>query len=107
MKIAKKLIESIASLGWIMTEDELYYDFKICSLTGQDFSFCIPKDKVSDLDTLGAEVYDYYNCFDISEATYILGHEKYEDLKWYENKIYELFLIIQKEEIHQRKLYQE
>lgn len=120
MKLRKELMETIENAEWAMTEDERYYTFEIFSPAGQDFSFCIDKiDKKDDLDTLSSDIYDYYNCFDVNEATYLwldkTGHGKngvpykmekiLEDMKWCENKIYELFEIIHKEEIRQRDLY--
>ena len=119
MKFSKKLMETIEKAGWIMTEDNLCYNFQTYSPAGQDFYFCIDKNKSVDLDTLGSEIYDYYNCFDVSEASHIwldsTGHGKngapyemidvYKDMEWCENKIYELFEIIQHEEIRQRNLY--
>ena len=120
MKLRKELIKAIENAGWSMTENKIYYDFEIFSPAGQDFCFCIDKnDKKDNLDTLSSEIYNYYNCFDADEATYLwldkTGHGKngapykmeeiLEDMKWCENKIYELFEIIHKEEIHQRDLY--
>lgn len=120
MKMRKELMKAIENAGWNMTEDKTDYNFEIFSPAGQDFSFYIDKiDKKDDLDTLSSEIYDYYNCFDVDEATYLwldeTGHGRngapykmeavLEDMKWCENKIYELFQIIQKEEIHQRDLY--
>ena len=119
MKLRKELMETIENAEWAMTEDERYYTFEIFSPAGQDFVFDIDKNEVINLETLSSEIYDYYNCFDVDEATYLwldeTGHGKngapynmedvLEDMKWCENKIYELFIIIQKEEIRQRDLY--
>lgn len=119
MKLRKELMEAIENAGWNMTENKTYYNFEIFSPAGQDFVFDIDKNEVINLKTLSSEIYDYYNCFDVDEATYLwldeTGHGKngapynmedvLEDMKWCENKIYELFIIIQKEEIRQRDLY--
>ena len=119
MEITKKLMKDIENAGWTMKEDKTDYNFQFSSPSGQDFNFYVSKDKVTDLDTLGSEIYDYYNCFDVSEAAYLwldnTGHGKngapydmkdvYEDMEACENKIYELFEIIQKEAIRQRNLY--
>lgn len=119
MKFSKKLMEIIEKAGYVMTEDDLDYNFQFYSPAGQDFYFSISKINAIDLDTLGAEIYDYYNCFDVSEAAYMwldsTGHGKngapydmkdvYEDMEACESKIYELFEIIQCEEIRQRNLY--
>ena len=99
-----------------MTEDNLCYNFQTYSPAGQDFYFCIDKNEAGDLDTLGAEIYDYYNCFDVSEAAYIwldsTGYGKngapyemidvYKDMEWCENKIYELFEIIHNYSVERR-----
>ena len=120
MKLRKELMKAIENTGWSMTENKTYYDFEIFSPAGQEFCFCIDKiDKRDDLDTLSSEIYDYYNCFDVDEAAYFwldeTGHGKngtpyhmrdvLEDMKWCENKVYELFEIIHEEEIRQRDLY--
>ena len=119
MKLRKELMEAIENAEWTMTEDEMYYTFEIFSPAGQDFVFDIDKNEAVNLETLSSEIYDYYNCFDVDEATYLwldkTGHGKngapykmeeiLEDMKWCENKIYELFEIIHKEEIRQRDLY--
>ena len=119
MKLRKELMEAIENAEWAMTEDERYYTFEIYSPAGQDFIFDIDKNEAVNLETLSSEIYGYYNCFDVDEATYIWldesGHGRngapynmedvLKDMKWCENKIYELFIIIQKEEIRQRDLY--
>lgn len=98
MEITKKLMKDIENAGWTMKEDKTDYNFQIYSPVGQDFYFCISKDVVFDLDTLEEEIYDYYNCFDVFEATYIwldeTGHGKngapydmkdvYMDMEWCE-----------------------
>lgn len=109
MKLRKELMETIENAEWAMTEDERYYTFEIFSPAGQDFVFDIDKNEVINLETLSSEIYDYYNCFDETGhgkngAPYNM-EEVLEDMKWCENKIYELFIIIQKEEIRQRDLY--
>ena len=119
MKLRKELMEAIENAEWAMTEDESYYTFEIFSPAGQDFIFDIDKNEAVNLETLSSAIYDYYNCFDVDEATYLwldeTGHGRngapynmedvLEDMKWCENKIYELFIIVQKEEIRQRDLY--
>ena len=116
MKLRKELMDAIVKADWTMTEDEIYYTFQIYSPAGQDFFFEV---EAHNLDELSSEIYDYYNCFDVDQQTILWldenGHGKngapynmedvLEDMKWCENKIYELFIIIQKEEIRQRDLY--
>lgn len=117
MKFSKKLMDAINKAEWTMTEDDLYYNFQFYSPAGQDFNFCIDKNKAINLYTLSAEIYDFYNCFDVSEETYMwldnTGHGKngapydmkdvYEDMKICEIKIYELFDIIHNYSIERRK----
>lgn len=119
MKLRKELMEAIENAEWAMTEDERYYTFEIFSPAGQDFIFDIDKNEAINLETLSSEIYAYYNSFDVDEATYLwldeTGHGRngapynmedvLEDMKWCENKTYELFIIVQKEEIRQRDLY--
>ena len=105
MKFSKKLMETIEKAGWTMTEDDLCYNFQTYSPVGQDFYFCIDKNEAVDLDTLGAEIYDYYNCFDVSEVAYMwldsTGHgtngapydmkDLYEDMEACQEMIMELY----------------
>ena len=50
MEITKKLMKDIENAGWTMKEDKTDYNFQIYSPVGQDFSFYVSKDKVTDLE---------------------------------------------------------
>lgn len=81
-------------------------DFEYYSSAGQDFM--IPAEFNGDLQKLSDDIYDYYNCFDVGEATYCwldnTGHGKngapynmkdvIADMEECEKAIYKLFLII-------------
>ena len=120
----KDKVERIArEAGWSVyiedeTEDHICFDFGKYSPAGQDFHVSAELEDM-EINTLMDNLNSRYADFDCSEETYLwldsTGHGKngapyemidvYKDMEWCENKIYELFEIIQHEEIRQRNLY--
>lgn len=83
-------------------------ELSFLSPEGQDCAFTI--EKGNNIECFCNNIYDYYANFDVSYEAYIWldsdGHGKngapddmkdvYEDMEWCQNKIYDIFLIVQK-----------
>lgn len=103
MKTIEQVLNKIKELGWNVDEYDDCYEFGKYSPAGQDFSIIIYSKENSE-DFID-QIYDKYNEFDVSEATYFWldenGHGKngapydmkdvYEDMKWCEKAILELY----------------
>lgn len=75
MKTIEQIIQIAESLGWSVDVDENGITFSQYTTAGQDFSFCIDKNK-----DIAEEVYDYYEGYDPSEEAILWcdssGHGK-------------------------------
>lgn len=103
MKTMNEVLNKIRELGWSIEEYEENYELGIYSSAGQDFSMIVEKD--DDIKYFIGNIYKVYSDFDVSYETYLLldetGHgtdgapydmkEVYEDMKWCEEAIYELY----------------
>jgi len=69
MKRIKKMISAAKKLGWEVTEEIEYYEFRKISIAGQDFSFSIYD--IADADDFINKIYEYYEDFDCSTETYL------------------------------------
>lgn len=103
MKTIEEILEKIKELGWSVEEFEDYYELGIYSPAGQDFNIAVKKD--DDIKYFIGNIYEAYSDFDVSYETYLwldeTGHgtngapydmkDAYEDMKWCEEAIYELY----------------
>lgn len=70
MKLKKRTIKKLEEAGFSYTkEDDGTHTFAKYSPAGQDFSFSV--EDAEDLGKLANKVYDYWNCYDPSDAAYI------------------------------------
>lgn len=109
-KLPDKLIDILISDDIKISEDDksAYVVLSFFSPEGQECSLSI--EKGDSIECFCNNVYDYYANFDVSYEAYIWldsdGHGKngapddmkdvYEDMEWCQNKIYDIFLIVQK-----------
>lgn len=103
MKTMNEVLNKIRELGWSIEEYEENYELGIYSPAGQDFSMIVEKD--DDIKYFIGNIYKVYSDFDVSYETYLWldeeGHgtngapydmkDAYEDMKWCEDAIYELY----------------
>lgn len=110
IKLTDELTDIIEQHEWsIDYEDDGTIYFSKYSPAGQDFGFYI--EKVESIGELADKIYDQYNEYDVSEATYLWldesGHGKngapydmqdvYEDMEACKENICELYNLIQEE----------
>lgn len=109
-KLPDKLIDILISDDIKISEDDesAYVELSFFSPEGQDCSLSI--EKGNNIECFCNNVYDYYDNFDVSYETYLWldsdGHgsngapydmkDVYEDMAWCQNKIYDIFVIVQK-----------
>lgn len=103
MKTMNEVLNKIRELGWSIEEYEENYELGIYSPAGQDFSMIVEKD--DDIKYFIGNIHKVYTDFDVSYETYLWldeeGHgtngapydmeDAYEDMKWCEDAIYELY----------------
>ena len=111
MKLSKKLIKKIKSIGFSVKEYEDEYYFSQNSPAGQDFGFYINKTNIETIDDLAYAVYERYENYDCSEEAYIwldnTGHgtngapydmkDVYEDMEACEQYILDLYELLEEE----------
>lgn len=109
-KLPDKLIDILISDDIKISEDDksAYVELSFFSPEGQDCSLSI--EKGNNIECFCNNIYDYYDNFDVSYETYLWldsdGHgvngapydmkAVYEDMTWCQNKIYDIFVIMQK-----------
>lgn len=109
-KLPDKLIDILISDDIKISEDDksAYVELSFFSPEGQDYNLSI--EKGNNIECFCNNIYDYYDNFDVSYETYLWldsdGHgsngapydmkDVYEDMEWCQNKIYDIFVIVQK-----------
>lgn len=109
-KLPDKLIDILISDDIEISEDDKSADVELSffSPEGQECSLSI--EKGNNIECFCDNVYDYYVNFDVSYETYLWldsdGHGSngapydmknvYENMEWCQNKIYDIFVIVQK-----------
>lgn len=109
-KLPDKLIDILISDDIKISEDDksAYVELSFFSPEGQDCSLSI--EKGDNIECFCDNVYEYYDNYDVSYETYLCldsdGHgsngapydmkDVYEDMVWCQNKIYDIFVIVQK-----------
>ena len=95
-------------LKYLKMTKVLMWSYLFFSPEGQECSLSI--EKGNNIECFCDNVYDYYDNFDVSYETYLWldsdGHgsngapydmkDVYEDMEWCQNKIYDIFVIVQK-----------
>lgn len=103
MKTMKEVLNKIKELGWNVDECYDCYELESYSPKGQDFHITV--DKNDDIKYFIGNIYKAYTDFDVSYQAYLwldeTGHgicgapydmkEVYEDMKWCEDAIYDLY----------------
>ena len=103
METMNEVLNKIRELGWSIEEYEENYELGIYSPAGKDFSMIVEKD--DDIKYFIGNIHKVYTDFDVSYETYLWldeeGHgtngapydmkDAYEDMKWFEDAIYELY----------------